>query len=358
MWAINRRTIANPVGLDLLRSWKAEHAIDSDAWLLPSHLPLLRVKPHTTSLSPIPLPADVLVDALQQPPLRAVPFTSVPRHRQHRMLQQCAPPPSVHASLLPQLMTRTPQGTLSWREASLDEFLDASFFQSRPQERLLVATAVLLDEGLALPPLGELTLLNAQHTTNPFSVDPHLQHRSALTGKPLPDSVSSGLTTVMAQFGYTSLYWVESGKLGREGLPMAALSPPHPISTIERVEVVHVSQLTSEVQHRLLHSIPRYVLLKSMVGAFVLNDRRWHSSKMFGLLQPLRHADIPVLYSAQKTDTEPLLWVSNVRGKNYHGNKILRHRHVLKLFYNVAQLPLSPQDMERLASARIALEEE
>jgi hypothetical protein len=329
MWALNAAPIRSPEAQQLLRRYKHCNKFQSNLWLLPRHLKLFGVR----ALYPpqLLLPTNELLAA----PLRAVPLSLLSPSTKRRILSD-HPPPTVPSGRFI-LLERSPAVT-RWRLATVEECFDAAFPQSGVgcgHSHLLCEPS--FTECLSLP--TEVAVLNAQETSNPFLVDPLLCHRSLVTGDTFQTSISSALTTVAAQFGYTSLNWVEARLVEEAGLRACASAAPHVVNYTESLRVVHVSQLPMSRQEELVDAVPRYVLTRSTRTSFVYLHGCWRPESAIGLTARLQRSKIPQLDDGELVPPmRLLLWAAVTANDAYVGPVMERERNVHCRFYNAQQL--------------------
>ncbi|KAG5504497.1 hypothetical protein JKF63_04949 [Porcisia hertigi] len=330
MWALTSRPINNTEALQILERYRSQNALQSNQWLLPRHLAFFSVRPlYPTQLV---LPSSSVI----QLPLCAIPFSILPLSRKRKILSTHPPPSTPPGSCL---FLESAGADKSWRLASLSECFDAAFVRSSSplsHQHLLCAAdsvdSVTVDE--------EVTVFNAQETSNPFLVDVDLVHRNLFTKMALQHSLGSALTTIAAQFGYTSLDWVEETKAAAEGLRVRVGAAPHLVNCYETLRVVHISQLPSETQERLVSAIPRVVLIKSMSVSFVYYESHWHHHKLLKMLYPLQHRDVPCGETPQMQVLQPLLWIAVDEAMTFCGTVVECERRIHRRYYNSQQLDL------------------
>lgn len=328
MWALNGAPIQNTEALQLLDRYKQRSGFQSSLWLLPRHLTLFNVRPLYPPQVMLPV-----CSLLPRPPC-AVPFSLLRPSAQRGILGDFPPPTVPPGRFL--FIERNPAGT-RWRTATLAECFEAAFAQggsSYGHARLLCEPN--FTELSAVP--GEVGVLNAQETSNPFLVDCSLCHRSLMTGAAFEDSVSSALTTIAAQFRYTSFNWVEASVVETSGLRVRPSAVPHLVNSAGVLRVVHVSQLPLSRQELLVDSVPRRVMLKSMRTSFVLLHGHWRPEFALELTQRLRIADIPPVDEGEARAMPLLLWVAVTPAEAFSGEVTERERSIHRRFYNAQQL--------------------
>ncbi|CCW65046.1 unnamed protein product [Phytomonas sp. EM1] len=329
MWAIMRRPILHGETCQQLEGRRRLCDFQSNMWLLPSHLHVLKLKMRTQN-SKLVLPAEHFVEA----PPRAFPLPQVPPGLMSTIVERVSPPTA--SEHLPMILDTKDPGVYFWRLSTMDEFLDASFLWCEmcfPRNWLLCSSNVI-----AWPqsPLQPLTILNAQETTNPFLLDPLLEHVNLVDGKPLSKSLSSGLTTVAAQFGYLSFAWLEACNASPD---VRSRATPHSVLVLERMCLLHISQLSIETQRKLMMSASRFVLLRSAISSFVyITHEGWVSESRLRLTEKIERSDIPPL--AEGSPRQPLLWVADNAGDDMDESDkyLVRYRCSQRLFFNVSQL--------------------
>ncbi|KAG5463827.1 hypothetical protein LSCM1_08293 [Leishmania martiniquensis] len=331
MWALTSRPIQNAEALQLMEYYKKRNALQSNKWLLPRHLASLAVRPRYPAQ--LVLPADSVI----QPPLRAVPFFSLPSSRKRDILDLFPPPYSPLGSCL---FLECIGASMRWRPASTLECFDAAFVYSdslSSRQHLLCtpdcAPSVTLPE--------EVTVYNAQETTNPFLVDDDLVHRSLLDGRTFQHNIASSLTTIAAQFNYTSFDWVEAAEISAAGLRVCAGASPHLVNSAETLRMVHISQLPSKQQKELVNAMPRFTLIKSMSVTFIFQKKRWYHHKSMQLRHPLLRRDVPCCTTSQLQALQPLLWVAVDLNVDFPGVVTERERLIHRLYYNSQQLEMN-----------------
>ncbi|KPI87120.1 hypothetical protein ABL78_3773 [Leptomonas seymouri] len=328
MWALNATPIQGQEALQLLTRYSKQNGFKSVMWLLPQHLALLGVRALC--------PAQLLLptsDLLSGPPC-AVPFSLLPLRTQRGILNDYPPPIMLPGCFF--LLERTPEAT-RWRSATLAECFDAAFLHRSTtcaSSQLLCAPTFAAQ--VAVP--EEVAVLNAQETSNAFLVDSSLCHRSYVTGAALQDSISSALTTIAAQFRYTSLDWVEASVVEKTGLRVRASATPHLVNSVETLQVVHVSQLPIERQEDMVNSVPRYVLLKSMRASFVYLHSKWRHERALELTSGLRRIHIPQMEGTIEPPIQLLLWVAVSSTDDFSGPTTVCERIIQRRFYNAQQL--------------------
>ncbi|KAG5504881.1 hypothetical protein GH5_05512 [Leishmania sp. Ghana 2012 LV757] len=337
MWALTSQPIQNAEALQLTERYMERNALQSNKWLLPRHLALLAVR----SLYPaqLVLPTSSVI----QLPLCAVPFCSLPPSRKREILRLYPPPYSPPASCL---FLENSGDAMRWRSASMLECFDAAFVRSdslSSRQYLLCAP----DCATSMEVEEEVTVLNAQETNNPFLVDTDLLHRDLLKSVTFQHSIASALTTIAAQFRYTSFDWVEEAAASAAGLRVCAGTSPHLVSCVETLRVVHISQLPSERQRELVDSVPRTTLIKSMSVSFVFYSERWRHYKSVEMTRPLVHRDIPRSGTPEIQDLQPLLWVAVDSNMKFCGNVTERERLIRRLYYNLQQLEMDARPAPR-----------
>lgn len=328
MWALTAAPIQNNEARQLLARYQKQNGFQSNMWLLPRHLTLFGVR----ALYPaqLLLPTRCL---LSNPP-RAVPFALLAPPTQRRILHDCPVPMVPPGRYL--FLERTPAVT-RWRAATVAECFDAAFIQSNTSYgHMQLLCESNCAERLLMP--EEVAVLNAQETSNPFLIDTGLCHRNLVTGATLQDAIGSVLTTIAAQFCYSSFDWVEASVVESAGLRVRPLATPHRVNCTEKLGVVHVSQLPMLRQEELVESIPRYVLLKSQKTSFVYLHAQWRNQSKLGLTSPLRRSDIPPADCDGDPPVDLLLWVAVTPKDEFSGPITKRERSVYRRFYNAQQL--------------------
>lgn len=331
MWALTSRPIESAEALQLLHRYKSAHSLQSNQWLLPRHLAMFGVRP----LFPpqLALPTNGVVRL----PLSAVPFAAMPASARQRALLS-APPPFVQPGAC-LVLERAATG-LRWRRASLQECFDAAFVRS---DAPLTHPHLLCDPALAPNvALGEaVPVFNAQETNNAFLVDDDLIHRHLLTGAPLPHSIGSALTTIAAQFHYTSFDWVE-----QHVAPSASLAPhpgatPHLVHCAETLQLAHISQMPTDAQSHLVDAAPRSVIVKGASAPFIFHSGRWRHLNQMGVTRRLGRSDIPGRDEASLNALQPLLWVVVEASAAVPGLTTQVERSLYRRFFNAQQLRLA-----------------
>ncbi|CAM36687.1 conserved hypothetical protein [Leishmania braziliensis MHOM/BR/75/M2904] len=330
MWALTSRPIYSTEALQLMERYKVHNALQSNRWLLPRHLPLFAVRPLYPAQLVLP------TSSVIQLPLCAVPFCSLPTWRKREILSLYPPPSTPPGSCL---FLDSSGSDTRWRPASMSECFDAAFVRSdspASHQHLLCAADCAAGGTFA----EEVTVLNAQETNNPFLVDADLTHRNLLDKVAFQHSIGSSLTTIAAQFRYTSFDWVEVTAVAAAGLRVCANAEPHLVSCADELRVVHISQLPSQRQEELVAAIPRQILIKSMAFSYVFYHKRWRYHKLMGLTSPLLHRHIPCCGTPQAQALQPLLWIAVDQNMEFHGTVTKRERRLPRRFYNSQQLEL------------------
>ncbi|CAC9490450.1 conserved hypothetical protein [Leishmania infantum JPCM5] len=328
MWALTCRPIQNAEALQLMERYKAHNALQSNQWLLPRHLACFAVRPLYPAQLVLP------TSSVIQLPLSAVPFSSLPLSRKRKVLGMCPPPctPPGSCSLL-----ECSGAAMRWRPASLSECFDAAFVCSdspSSHQHLLCAT----DCAGSVTVAEEVTVFNAQETNNPFLVDAELAHRNLLTKETYQHSIGSSLTTIAAQFRYTSFDWVEATAAAAAGLRVRSSAAPHLVNCVDTLRVVHISQLRYTRQQELVAKIPRMTLIKSMTISYIFYHKRWRHHKSMELMRPLLHRNVPCCGTPQAQALQPLLWIAVDLHMEFRGPVTECARHSRKQFYNSQQL--------------------
>ncbi|KPA83783.1 hypothetical protein ABB37_02007 [Leptomonas pyrrhocoris] len=328
MWALNAAPIQCHEAVQLLSRYRKQNGFQSGLWLLPQHLTLFGVRELYTAQLLLP------TDGLLSGPPRAVPFSLLHPSTQRGILNDY--PPAIMPAGRFAFLERSP-ATTQWRAATLMECFEAAFLQSnRSCGHMQLLCAPSFATRIAVP--EEVAVLNAQETSNPFLVDASLCHRSLVTGAALQDTVSSALTTIAAQFRYTSFDWVEAGMVEAAGLRVRPSATPHLVNSVESLQVAHVSQLPMERQEELVNLVPRYVLLKSMKLSYVYLHSRWRNAHELELTNRLRHSDIPRVEGTRESPVQLLLWVAVKAEDDFCGPVTVCERSVRRRYYNAQQL--------------------
>ncbi|EPY25000.1 hypothetical protein STCU_06894 [Strigomonas culicis] len=303
-------------------------------WLLPQQLPYFGIK-RVSGTQSITFPSTLLVDPGN---VSAYPISFVPRALQVHILTKSPPP--IHSPRVPLIVSKKDESFL-WCKATVEEVAGCSFFQ---KSSLPESMSLLVSSDLCAPPRVRtddmLEVINAQQSTNPFLLDPSLEHMDWLSKEPLPPAISSGLTTTAAQYGYTSFSWLEASAARDNDI--RCHGEPHKIVAMESVSLLHVSQLPLQRQRALLDITPRHVLLNAMQHPFVRSRTRWLKAKTYGITLPLRREDLPV--GAEERLSHPLLWVE-CGTPQPDSAALTRNRTVIKFFFNASQV--ITEDVER-----------
>ncbi|KAK7198581.1 hypothetical protein NESM_000820900 [Novymonas esmeraldas] len=327
MWAVTSRPIQSAEALQLLERYKAEHALCSNQWLLPRHAALLGVRPLHTARLVLPY------SAVASSPLSAVPLAALPLDEQRRVCISHPPPPATQGTWL--LLERH-AGAMRWRTSTVMESFDAAFVRSDcilPGRRLLCAPDSI-DAALVS---SEVVVLNAQETTNPYLVDTQLMHRELLSQTPFSHSTASALTTVAAQFGYTSLEWVEATKVKTAHRRVRDGEAPHRIHMTSRLRVAHLSQLPVQQQKALVNCISRSALITSMTMSLIFHRQRWRNQLSFGVTPKLLRDDIPCVDGPHARSHHPLLWVTVKSDEPLIGAALEREHCTQQWYFNSQQ---------------------
>ncbi|GET88841.1 hypothetical protein, conserved [Leishmania tarentolae] len=330
MWALTSRPIQNAEALQLMERYKAHHRLQSNRWLLPRHLPFFAVRPL--------YPAQLVLStsSLIQLPLSAVPFSSLPLSRKRDIFSLCPPPSTPPGSCS---FLECSGASMRWRPASVLECFHAAFvcsdFPSCHQHLLCAAHCAG-----SVTVADEVTVFNAQETTNPFLIDDDLVHRNFLTKEAYQHSIGSSLTTIAAQFRYTSFDWIEATVAATAGLRVCASATPHLVNCVETLRVVHISQLPHKRQQELVDDIPRLTLLKSMTISYIFYRNRWRHHRALDVKPSLLHRHVPCCGTPQAQALQPLLWLPVDVNKEFRGSVTECKRQVRKQFYNSQQLEL------------------
>ncbi|CCW68220.1 unnamed protein product [Phytomonas sp. Hart1] len=329
MWAITKRPILNTEAGRQLEARRKLCDFQSNMWLLPSHLHILRLRTGTRN-STLVLPAE---DFIEISP-RAFPVSQVPPRFLSTIAEHA--PPSAILGKPPIIFDVADSGTYFWRLSTMDEYLDASLIWSEmsfPRNWLLCSSRVVEWPQTRLQPL---MILNAHETTNPFLLDPLLEHINLKDGNPLPKYLSSGLTTVAAQFKYSSFRWLEASEASSV---VKSSATPHLVSILAKMHLLHISQLPIEIQRKMVMKIPRFVLLRSNIMPFVyIENKGWLSRKRICFTEQITRSDLPL--SNEELSHQPLIWLAvNADDAMAVSNTYLVRYYVTqRLFYNASQL--------------------
>eukprot|EP00796_Vickermania_ingenoplastis_P009726 gene9726-6814_t len=313
MWALSKRPIVRSEALLQLSLFKEKNGFDSSIWLLESHTKHLGVQ-LTSSAEPLQIQAEWLKDG--EP--CAVPFTILTDKLRKSIVFSTPPPAALKATSL----DIQPTGRLYWRPATAEEVLDASLNSTDNQESILLCSskAVPLSNSCKSVTNSTLSLFNAQQSNNPFALDESLRHSDLLTHKELPSAYWSGLTTVAAQFHYTSFRWLQASALKQPGCiyQVKEGQMPHTLVAEEEVQLLHVFQLSPSRQAKLLARTPRFVLLRGLEKAFVRYDRWWKTASRLCLQGRLSQKDVPSTQRVNRNSPLPLLWFFIAHNLHFH----------------------------------------
>lgn len=335
MWALTGRHIMSFEALQRLKAFREKYCFNSSVFFMNAHLRALRV-----NLVPGAEPLQMEPELLRPESPRAFPFIFLPE-KNRRSIAFCSPPP---AARVPVVLDKLADGSLRWRDATDDEILDASLWApDEGEQHLLCGAAAEAFPRDAVPPVVSLTIYNAHQCSNPFFLDPTLQHIDLSTQMPFPASLRSGLTTLASQFKYQTFQWMPADKMGDDngcGMQLRCNEVPHTVLVEEGLSLLHVSQLPSVRQAALLARTPRFVLLDGFEKPFIFKDGRWSSPFKLRLQERLRQKDIPRKLSHGGNDIcapstpLPLLWVCAEGEEQFIGSPLLKHRtRVLKVFH-------------------------
>ena len=296
MWAVNRAVVPHGI-MRRLTEHAHQQKLESTVWLTPGQARFYFDAGVCRQAG-----VEVKID-LSEIFVRSVPvaINEVPETLRAKLLREC-PLPSSQA---PQLLVH--QHGLRWTTPSDHELFAGLLFtrQTTNSRPLFVAPEVAED----LSTTRTAIVVNAQETTNPFTIDPTVAHREWGTNKTFAAFTTASLNLLMRQFEYRSMYWLHAEMVGRDSaIQPLANQMPHKVPSETTVPIVQVSTLSSEARASLEAGVPRYLIGKK--GPIVRFRQKWSlmiSLNLSFVTPPSRRARVesPDLWIAQ-SDLEML----------------------------------------------------